>query len=889
MPVEKINLALKEAKEAGIQNVLALRGDPPNGDEHEASREFTYAADLVRHIRKQHGSYFCIGVAGYPEGHPETSDPEKDLHYLSQKIDAGADFVITQLFFDVDSYLNWLARCRDFGIRVPILPGMMIIQSYTSFKRMTSLCQVRVPAFITETLDGIKDDDQAVKDYGIFLMVNMCQKILEAGQKGFHFYTLNLERSIGIVLEELGYLVPPPPPALESLWPLNQHAKVKYPRYASWDEFPNGRWGDSRSPAFGEINGYGYNLNASPEVCLKLWQAPESQQELVELFERYINGQIPNLPWSDLPMQKESEMLKSRLVAMNRQGFLSINSQPALDGIESRHHVFGWGPKNGFVFQKCYLEFFLSPAALGILMDEMADYPYVSYLIIDHQGELQTNMKPDEPNALTWGVFPGQEIVQATVVDIQSFLTWKDEAFELWRLWSRIYPIHSKPRQFLQDIQTSWSLVNIVDNNFKSKYALFDLLDSVHTGKVALVTGAGSGIGFETSVLFVKEGAKVVMADINQDAGNLALAKLLDLIEPSIKATNPAVFVKVDVSNEDQVKNAVAVAESTFGKLNVIFNNAGIMHPNDDNAITTEENVWDLTMNINVKGVWYGCRHGIPALRRAGGGSIINTASFVAVMGAATPQLASLTRELAAVHARENIRFNSLCPGPLRTPLLMNFLNTEEKKQRRMAIEQAYAALFLASDESSYITGTDFAVDGGLSSAYHRDSALNNADIPFEFNTENLKRAKEIISKYPPQYKKGACMPLLDLGQRQAGFTSISVMNYVAKLLEIPPMRVYEVATFYTMYNRYLMRSYRLYRDPVGKYFLQVCTTTPCQLCGSESIVQAVEKELGIHVGETTNDNMFTLVEVECAGACVNAPVMAINDDYYVRGRFFHW
>lgn len=130
----------------------------------------------------------------------------------------------------------------------------------------------------------------------------------------------------------------------------------------------------------------------------------------------------------------------------------------------------------------------------------------------------------------------------------------------------------------------------------------------------------------------------------------------------------------------------------------------------------------------------------------------------------------------------------------------------------------------------------------------------------------------QIMKQYPPQYKKGACMPLLDLGQRQLGFTSISVMNHVAELLEIPPMRVYEVATFYTMYNR----------EPIGKYFLQVCTTTPCELCGSSDIVKAVEKELGIHVGETTKDKLFTLVEVECAGACVNAPVMAVNDDYYV-------
>ncbi|KAI8915133.1 thioredoxin-like [2Fe-2S] ferredoxin-domain-containing protein [Entophlyctis helioformis] len=153
----------------------------------------------------------------------------------------------------------------------------------------------------------------------------------------------------------------------------------------------------------------------------------------------------------------------------------------------------------------------------------------------------------------------------------------------------------------------------------------------------------------------------------------------------------------------------------------------------------------------------------------------------------------------------------------------------------------------------------------------HRNTGENNAAIPFEFSPENIKRAQEIISKYPPQYKKGAVIPLLDLGQRQNGYTSISVMNYVAKLLEMPPMRVYEVATFYTMFNR----------EPVGKYFLQVCTTTPCQLCGSDGILKAVEDNLGIKVGQTTKDNMFTLVEVECAGACVNAPVLAVNDDYY--------
>ncbi|KAI8817231.1 thioredoxin-like [2Fe-2S] ferredoxin-domain-containing protein, partial [Fimicolochytrium jonesii] len=153
----------------------------------------------------------------------------------------------------------------------------------------------------------------------------------------------------------------------------------------------------------------------------------------------------------------------------------------------------------------------------------------------------------------------------------------------------------------------------------------------------------------------------------------------------------------------------------------------------------------------------------------------------------------------------------------------------------------------------------------------HRDTPENNDTIAFEFTPENLNRAKEIMKKYPPQYKKAATIPLLDLAQRQNGWTSIATMNYVAKLLEVPPMRVYEVATFYTMFNR----------EPTGKYFLQLCTTTPCQLCGSDKILDTIEKHLGIKAGQTTPDKLFTLVEVECAGACVNAPVLAVNDDYY--------
>jgi NAD(P)-dependent dehydrogenase (short-subunit alcohol dehydrogenase family) len=248
--------------------------------------------------------------------------------------------------------------------------------------------------------------------------------------------------------------------------------------------------------------------------------------------------------------------------------------------------------------------------------------------------------------------------------------------------------------------------------------------------KVALITGGSSGIGRETALLFAQEGAAVVVADVNDTAGQ----ETVDMI---LAAGGQAVYVRADVSKAADCQNMVAIAEHTFGKLNILFNNAGIMHSDDDNAMTTEESVWDLTMNINVKGVFFGCKYGIPALQRAGGGSIINTASFVALLGAATPQIAytaskgavlSMSRELAVIHARENIRVNALCPGPLRTELLMKFLNTEEKKQRRLvhipmgrfgeAREMAQACLFLGSDESSFVTGTEFVVDGGITAAY---------------------------------------------------------------------------------------------------------------------------------------------------------------------------
>ena len=248
-------------------------------------------------------------------------------------------------------------------------------------------------------------------------------------------------------------------------------------------------------------------------------------------------------------------------------------------------------------------------------------------------------------------------------------------------------------------------------------------------GKVCVITGAGGGMGRDAALLFTEQGAKVCAADIS-----------CELAEETVSLCAPGTALAIDanVAAEDDVKRMFVAAKSEFGGIDVIYNNAGISPADDDSILVTETDAWQRVQDVNTKGVFLCCKHGIPFLLERGGGSVINVASFVAILGAATSQISytaskgavlSMSRELAVQFARQGIRVNALCPGPVETPLLLRIFGDDPAAYERRRIhlpmgrlakprEIVNAALFLASDESSYVNGATFLVDGGLTAAY---------------------------------------------------------------------------------------------------------------------------------------------------------------------------
>lgn len=582
-----VDNALEEAKVLGIRNILALRGDPPRSEEYnmhgddDSNKEFTYAVDLVRYIRQQHGDYFCVGVAAYPEGHPteshhEAQDPVKDLPYLVEKVKAGADFIMTQLTYDLDAYTKFelLLRNHESGIfkTIPIIPGLMPIHSYKILTRVTKLSHVNIPPPILNSMEHLKFDDDAVKQAGVDIISNMVEGIKSMhcpGPRGFHFYTLNLEKTVSFILEKCN-LIPPYPEepdavggedtsavAISSMdmTPMDPQVRAFSRRRASsinsqphnrvivdraqfqsasnesskdsatheapatsagmpamppgrsttlqiseglgalgreatWDDFPNGRWGDARSPAFGEIDGYGPSLHVSAAVARKIWGHPVSREDLNTLFRRHVSGDLYIVPWSEGGAEEatgglnpETKVIREDLLKLiDGRGWWTLASQPAVNGVRSDHPVFGWGPQGeGFVFQKPFVEFFCPSQDYKSVLKpifEKYNHEQLSWFAVNEAGDFESSlpaqpadedtmeMNPDNVNAVTWGVFRGKEIVTPTIIEEVSFRAWGEEAYRIWDEWRRIFPRGSPTERFLESTKKDVWLVCVVGQDF---------------------------------------------------------------------------------------------------------------------------------------------------------------------------------------------------------------------------------------------------------------------------------------------------------------------------------------------------------------------------------------------------------------------------------------
>ncbi|KAG7362103.1 5,10-methylenetetrahydrofolate reductase [Nitzschia inconspicua] len=491
------------AKSRNVQNVLVLRGDPPKGqrrwqvNEYNQNGHCARAIDLVKLIRKEHGDYFGIAVAGHPEGHPSSLSPEEELVHLKEKVDAGAHFIVTQFFYDVDKFLDYVKRCREVGITCPIIPGIMPIQSYTTLIKMTQYCGVVVPSSILNRLEAVnKNDDEAVKLLGCEIAAEMCQQIYTRSNgdiDGVHFYTLNLERSVTEIIGMLGSIKSiqhpsiitiddslSPPSLVSQKRPQDEVRPINWAnrpqsyaiRTEAWDEFPNGRWGDATSPAFGELSDmshfYSFSLGDKEERKSLLGSEPQTPQDIYNVFARYVEGTIPHIPWCETPLQPESMLIQEQLKELNSAGFMTINSQPSVNGKPSGDPIVGWGGTGGFVYQKEYCEFFCSPSHVQALIEDIQDHPSLNLYAVDVFGkQIKSIAGGGGVTALTWGVFPNREIVQPTIFDPTVFLIWAEEAFSLWNtVWLPLYEPGSTSHTLIETIHDTYFLVAVIDNDY---------------------------------------------------------------------------------------------------------------------------------------------------------------------------------------------------------------------------------------------------------------------------------------------------------------------------------------------------------------------------------------------------------------------------------------
>ena len=375
--------------------------------------------------------------------------------------------------------------CREAGITCPIIPGIMPIQSYQGFHRMVKMCQVSVPQHILTKLEEVKDDEDQVKAFGVEVGVDMCKKLLANGVKGLHFYTLNLERSVTKIIEQLKLVklekeapwLRPANRTAEWVRPINWSKRPKsyIERTTNWDDYPNGRWSDSRSPAYGfsfNRGGTSYTLKQQASLT-EIWGSPTNIQEIIAVFLNFLHGRIKSLPWfEDQGLQSETLMIKNFLNNMNQHGLLTINSQPKVNCAPASDPFVGWGPRNkrkgGYIYQREYVEFFCTKEQLEIIIEILKTNNTIAYVAVNKDSEVISNISEGDVIAMTWGIFPNREVLQPTILDPFIFKTWwREEAFSVWvNEWGELYDKQSSTYLLLENIMNTYFLVNVLENDF---------------------------------------------------------------------------------------------------------------------------------------------------------------------------------------------------------------------------------------------------------------------------------------------------------------------------------------------------------------------------------------------------------------------------------------
>jgi len=394
---------------------------------------------------------------------------------------------------------------------------MFPIQTHRSLIQLTKLSKLEVPEEITKIIEPIKDNDAAIKKFGVDYCTKVCKTLLDSGiVPGLHMYTLNLETATIQVLKNLGLWcteIVRPFPWRPSGNPLRQCNETVRPifwggrpksyinRTLEWNEFPNGLWGDSHSE-FRSVKDYHefFLRSTTPKSQLRaMWgEELQSEKDVWQVFKGFLEQnetkpQITETPWCNDGLAPETTLLTKKLVKYNSLGVLTINSQPRLNGVCSTDPTHGWGGKGGYIFQKAYLEFFINAHFAEALKLVLRKFNHrIHYHMVNKSGSDDfTNADRSKPNAVTWGIFPGKEIVQPTIVDPETFLIWKDEAFALWEQnWASLYEENSTSREVITGISDTYYLVNLVDNDFPYPTVLWEILDEM----IELTTGHKTGL-----------------------------------------------------------------------------------------------------------------------------------------------------------------------------------------------------------------------------------------------------------------------------------------------------------------------------------------------------------------------------------------------------------